>query len=43
MVSSGEYYGETNSYYYDVQQTNTNGQKERIIQGKFIVSPVEIL
>ena len=37
--TDGEYYGETNSYYYDVQQTNTNGQKERIIQGKFIVSP----
>lgn len=37
--TDGEYYGETNSYYYDVQQTNINGQKERIIQGKFIVSP----
>lgn len=37
--TDGEYYGETNSYYYDVQQTNTNGQKERLIQGKFIVSP----
>lgn len=37
--TDGEYYGETNSYYYDVQQINTNGQKERIIQGKFIVSP----
>ena len=37
--TDGEYYEETNSYYYDVQQTNTNGQKERIIQGKFIVSP----
>ena len=37
--TDGEYYGEPNSYYYDVQQTNTNGQKERIIQGKFIVSP----
>ena len=37
--TDGEYYEETNSYYYDVQQTNINGQKERIIQGKFIVSP----
>ena len=37
--TDGEYYGEPNSYYYDVQQTNTNGQNERIIQGKFIVSP----
>ena len=37
--TDGEYYEETNSYYYDVQQTNTKGQKERIIQGKFIVSP----
>ena len=37
--TDGEYYGEPNSYYYDVQQTNINGQKERIIQGKFIVSP----
>lgn len=37
--TDGEYYGETNSYYYDVQQTNTKEQKERIIQGKFIVSP----
>ena len=37
--TDGEYYGEPNSYYYDFQQTNTNGQKERIIQGKFIVSP----
>ena len=37
--TDGEYYGETNSYYYDVQQTNTNGRKERIVQGKFIVSP----
>lgn len=35
----GEYYGETSSYYYDIQQTNTNGRKERIVQGKFIVSP----
>lgn len=37
--TDGEYYGETNSYYYDVQQTNKNGRKERIVQGKFIVSP----
>lgn len=37
--TDGEYYGETNSYYYDVQQTNTDGRKERIVQGKFIVSP----
>lgn len=37
--TDGEYYGETNSYYYDVQQTNVNGRKERIVQGKFIVSP----
>ena len=37
--TDGEYYGEPSSYYYDVQQTNTNGQNERIIQGKFIVSP----
>ena len=37
--TDGEYYGETNSYYYDIQQTNTNGRKERIVQGKFIVSP----
>lgn len=37
--TDGEYYGETSSYYYDIQQTNTNGRKERIVQGKFIVSP----
>lgn len=37
--TDGEYYAETNSYYYDVQQINTNGRKERIMQGKFIVSP----
>ena len=37
--TDGDYYGETNSYYYDVQQTNVNGRKERIVQGKFIVSP----
>lgn len=37
--TDGDYYGETNSYYYDVQQTNVNGLKERIVQGKFIVSP----
>nr|DAV58822.1 MAG TPA: hypothetical protein [Caudoviricetes sp.] len=37
--TDGDYYGETNSYYYDVQQINTNGRKERIVQGKFIVSP----
>lgn len=37
--TDGEYYGEINSYYYDIQQTNTNGRKERIVQGKFIVSP----
>jgi len=39
IETDGEYYGETNSYYYDIQQTNTNGRKERIVQGKFIVSP----
>lgn len=37
--TDGDYYGETSSYYYDIQQTNTNGRKERIVQGKFIVSP----
>ena len=37
--TDGEYYGETSSYYYDIQQTNANGRKERIVQGKFIVSP----
>ena len=37
--TDGEYYGEISSYYYDIQQTNTNGRKERIVQGKFIVSP----
>lgn len=37
--TDGEYYGKTSSYYYDIQQTNTNGRKERIVQGKFIVSP----
>lgn len=37
--TDGDYYGETNSYYYDVQQININGRKERIVQGKFIVSP----
>lgn len=37
--TDGSYYEELAKYYYDIVQTDTQGRKERILQGPFLVSP----